>query len=39
MVEVFRDDGGYERWLESNPNGFVVNCPAPLLAPNTYEPT
>ena len=27
MVEVFRDDdGGYERWLESNPNGFVVNA-------------
>lgn len=23
---------------DTHPNGFVVNCPAPLLAPNTYEP-
>ena len=23
---------------DSHPNGFVVNCPSPLLAPNTYDP-
>lgn len=23
---------------DSHPNGFVVNCPAPILAPNTYSP-
>lgn len=23
---------------DTHPNGFVVNCPAPILAPNTYEP-
>ncbi len=22
---------------DTHPNGFVVNCPAPILAPNTYE--
>lgn len=22
---------------DSHPNGFVVNCPSPILAPNTYE--
>lgn len=22
---------------DSHPNGFVVNCPAPILAPNTFE--
>jgi len=22
----------------SHPNGFVVNCPSPILAPNTYDP-
>jgi hypothetical protein len=23
---------------DSHPNGFVVNCPAPVLAPTTYDP-
>jgi hypothetical protein len=23
---------------DSHPNGFVVNCPAPILAPTTYDP-
>jgi hypothetical protein len=23
---------------DSHPNSFVVNCPAPVLAPNTYDP-
>ncbi len=23
---------------DTHPNGFVVNCPAPLLAPNPYDP-
>jgi hypothetical protein len=26
MVEVFRDDDvGYERWLDANPRGYVIN--------------
>ena len=29
----------YNGLPDTHPNGFVVNCPAPLLAPNTYEPT
>ena len=23
---------------DSHPNGFVVNCPAPILVPTTYDP-
>jgi hypothetical protein len=23
---------------DSHPNGFVVNCPAPILAPNDFKP-
>jgi hypothetical protein len=23
---------------DTHPNGFVVNCPSPVLAPNTYQP-
>lgn len=23
---------------DTHPNGFVVNCPSPVLAPNTYDP-
>lgn len=32
--------GELEEWSgtpDSHPNGFVVNCPAPILAPNTFE--
>lgn len=32
--------GELEEWAgtpDSHPNGFVVNCPAPILAPNTFE--
>ncbi len=28
----------YNGLPDTHPNGFVVNCPAPILAPNTYEP-
>ena len=34
------DSGDLELWNgvpDSHPNGFVVNCPAPILAPNTFE--
>ena len=24
---------------DSHPNGFAVNCPSPVLAPNTFDPT
>jgi hypothetical protein len=27
----------YNGLPETHPDGFVVNCPAPILAPNTYE--
>ena len=33
------DSGELEQWNgvpDSHPNGFVVNCPAPILAPNTF---
>jgi hypothetical protein len=23
---------------DTHPDGFVVNCPSPVLAPNTYDP-
>ena len=23
---------------DTHPNGFVVNCPSPVLAPNPYDP-
>lgn len=32
--------GELEEWAgtpDSHPNGFVVNCPAPILAPNTFS--
>lgn len=34
------DSGELEQWNgvpDSHPNGFVVNCPAPILAPNTFS--
>ena len=34
------DSGELEQWNgvpDSHPNGFVVNCPAPILAPNTFD--
>ena len=34
------DTGDVTEWNgvpDSHPNGFVVNCPAPILAPNDYE--
>ncbi|MBI3974465.1 MAG: hypothetical protein HY332_24565 [Chloroflexi bacterium] len=37
-----RIDGGQLQLFngvpDSHPNGFVVNCPVPVLAPNTYTP-
>ena len=34
------DSGELEQWNgvpDSHPNGFVVNCPAPILAPNDFD--
>ena len=32
VVVVDKDDGAYLRWLEANPDGFVVNCGRPATA-------
>jgi hypothetical protein len=39
-VRELIESGELEEWAgtpDSHPNGFVVNCPAPILAPNTFE--
>lgn len=39
-VRELIEAGDLEEWAgtpDSHPNGFVVNCPAPILAPNTFE--
>jgi hypothetical protein len=39
-VRALIEAGELEEWAgtpDSHPNGFVVNCPAPILAPNTFE--
>lgn len=39
-VRELIENGELEEWNgtpDSHPNGFVVNCPAPILAPNTFS--
>ena len=39
-VRAAIEAGELEEWAgtpDSHPNGFVVNCPAPILAPNTFS--